>query len=57
MMTCAAAYGSNQYSNMKWIIPSGKVLNIRISNSGEDGRIYAFGWYMQGYLQKNGSNF
>lgn len=56
LMTCAAAYGSNLYSGMEWIIPSGKILNIRISNSGEDGLIYAFGWYMQGYLIKNEGN-
>lgn len=50
LFTCAAAYGSNYYSGMKWIIPEGVKLNVRISNSSDDYIAYAFGWYMQGYL-------
>ncbi len=52
LMTCAAAYGSNQYSNMEWILPEGKILNIRISNASNDGVTYAFGWYINGYLRE-----
>lgn len=53
IMTCAAAYGSNLYNGMKWILPSGTILNVRISNSSNDGFAYAFGWYLEGYLQPN----
>lgn len=52
LFTCAAAYGSNFYSNMNWIIPAGKILNVRVSNSGDDAIAYAFGWYMEGYLRE-----
>lgn len=52
LMTCAAAYGSNHYSGMQWILPSGMKLNVRIANSG-DTFAYAYGWYLQGYLQPN----
>lgn len=52
LFTCAAAYGSNYYSGMKWIIPEGKKVNVRVSNSSDDGIAYAFGWYMEGYLRE-----
>ena len=50
LMTCAAAYGSNAYSGMTWILPSGMKLNARISNSG-DTDPYCYGWFLSGYLQ------
>lgn len=53
LMTCAAAYGSNIYSNMNWTLPQGTKLNVRIANASNDGIAYAFGWYMEGYLRAN----
>lgn len=52
LFTCAAAFGSNFYSNMNWIIPAGKIVNVRVANSGNDAIAYAFGWYMEGYLRE-----
>lgn len=52
LFTCAAAYGSNFYNGMKWIIPEGTIVNFRVSNSGNDGIAYAFGWYAEGYLRE-----